>query len=199
MVDTAGDSRHLEPVEVAVAAKAVDVERLVAQRVSVPGRLQMADRRVQVDGLHREPVEHVHRVQHLAEPEEVAVTVAVTGSTHTIERDVVRGARHRGEHDAAVADHEIPMRRGAVQRERGRDRRQALHHHLGVEAHPVAVDPGASRRESGASIGVQDVDSGAVQHLEGGEMDRLDLIIGDDAGQRLGVARLHRRRLIADD
>jgi hypothetical protein len=73
-----------------------------------------------------------------------------------------------------------------------------LHHHLGIEAHSVTVDASSRGSEPGASIGVQDVDPGAVQHLEGREMDRLDLVVGDDAGQRLRVSRLDRCRLITE-
>lgn len=95
-------------------------------------------------------------------------------------------------------DDEVPMRRSAVEGEHRRDRGEMLHDHLGIEPHAIALDPRPNGGETRPCIGVKEVDPRPVQHLERGEMDGLDLVVGDHPGWGLGVPRLLGRRLIAD-
>jgi len=53
-----------------------------------------------------------------------------------------------------------------------------LHHHLGIETHPVTVDARSRRSETFPGVGMEDVDTGPLQHLERGDMDGLDLVVG---------------------
>ena len=73
-----------------------------------------------------------------------------------------------------------------------------FHHHLGIEAHTVTVNARSRRSETLPGVGMEDVDTGPLQHLQRGEMDGLDLVVGDDPGWRLGVAGLNGCRLITD-
>ena len=120
MIDASRDPCHLDAVEIALLAERIDVERHVGQRVGVVRHVEVADRRVEIDGLDGEPGEGVHRVEHLGEAEEVLATVAVAGPAFTVEVDVVGCAGHRTVRHPVTADAQVAFWRPAVQRELGR-------------------------------------------------------------------------------
>ena len=60
-VHAAGDADHLEHVDVALAAEAVAVDRLVHQGQGVEGRVEVADAVVEVDRLDRVARQEVDR------------------------------------------------------------------------------------------------------------------------------------------
>ena len=92
LVDAAGDPGHLERVEVPLPAEAVGVERLVGEGHHVVDRVEVADRRVDVDRLDRVAGEEVDRVEHLEEPDEVLVVGPVADPPAAVEVGDVRRA-----------------------------------------------------------------------------------------------------------
>ena len=92
-VDATGDADHLQDIDVALAAEAVAVDRLVHQGQRVVAGPQVADAVVEVDRLDRVAGQEVDGVERLPEPQQVLVVGAVADPPAAVEiRDVRRAA-----------------------------------------------------------------------------------------------------------
>ncbi|MEI2706060.1 MAG: hypothetical protein V9E89_12590 [Ilumatobacteraceae bacterium] len=190
-VDPAGDADHGQQVPVPLAAEAVAVQALVGQGQGVEGRLQVADAVVQVHRLHRIAGDVVDNVEHLSQLQQVLEPGPVADAAHAVAVDVVRRAGHRAEGDMAAADAQRTPRVPGVQGElprHGGDRRR---HHLAWEpdtllglVHVGPVGPGDAAR-----LGIQELHPDLFEDPQGGVVDGLQLVGGDD----LGVVQAHLR------
>ena len=124
----------------------VAVDRLVGERQHVVDRVEVADRRVDVDRLDRVAGEEVDDVEHLAEPDEVLVVGPVADPPAAVEVVDVRRARHRPEGDPVAADLEVVRRVRGVERERRRRGLDPLERPARARSGPARCRPGRPRR-----------------------------------------------------
>ena len=119
VVHAPGNAGHLDGIEIALAAQAVDERHLVRQRQHVVGGVQVTDRRVEVHGLHGVASHRMDGIEHLAQFEQVPVVVAVAVPTVPAQTGHERGAGHTGVGDDVAADMEVAFRVRSVQGEFG--------------------------------------------------------------------------------
>ena len=76
--------------------------------------------------------------------------------------------------------------------------RDQLEDHVGVEAHALAAfaDVGAMLLHDLAGAVMQHVDADFLQHAQRGEVDRFQLVVGDQLGRRERDLQLPERRLL---
>ena len=195
VVGAPGDAGHLDGIEVALATQAVDKRNLVRQGEHVVGGVQVADRRVEVHGLHRVAGHGVDGVQHLAQLDEVPVVVAIAVPAVSSQAGDERRASHAGEGEDVAAHVEIPGRGGGVHGELGRGGGDQVHDQVRVKPHPVAIHPAADIDQLAPGRLVQEVDTGLGQDSQRGLVDGLQLIVGDAPQRFERQARLGPRWL----
>ena len=154
-------------------------------------RVQVPDRRVQVDRLDRVPGEEVDDVEHLRQPDQVLVVRAIADPSAAVRVDHVRGAGDRPEGRPVAADLEVVGRVGRVQRERRRRRPDPLGRpspgRTGRAPNPGRTSAPAAAQEL-ARLGVEEVHPDLLEHAERGLVDRLELVLGDDRRRRVADA-----------
>ena len=202
MVDLTGDADQLEAVLVALTPEAVGMQRLRAQCDRIEGRVEMADRRVDVGRFDRVAAHQMQAVEHLGHPHEVLVVVAVADAARAVEAGHVRRAGHCAERDCVVADVQVVRRIDGVEREARRRLGDVLHHHLAVEAHPVRalLDAGAGLGQHGPRVGVEEVHPHLFEDLHRRVVDRFEALRrhsldGLVLHPRLGLRALGRKNL----
>ena len=197
LVDPADDPGHLERVEVPLAAEAVGVERLVRQRHHVVDRVQMANRRVDVDRLDGIAREEVDRVEHLEEADEVLVVGAVADPPAAIEIRDVRGAADGPERGPVAAHDQVVGRVRGVEGEGRRRGLDPLLDHRGVETDPLRTDLGAraGRLQQIAGALVEEIHSDLLENTQRRDVDRLELVDRQDLGRPIRDPRLLPRPL----
>ena len=107
LVDAAGDSDHLEAVDVALPAEAVAVDRLVHQRQRVVGGVQVANPVVEVDRLDRIARQEMDGVEQLREAQQVLIVDPVADAPAPIEVGHVRRAANRPEGHPVATELEV--------------------------------------------------------------------------------------------
>ena len=107
LVDAAGDADHLEDVDVALAAEAVAVDRLVHQGQRVVARPQVADAVVEVDRLDRIARQEVDGVERLGQAQQVLVVDPVADPPAAIEVGDVGRAADGPEGDPVAAQLDV--------------------------------------------------------------------------------------------
>ena len=113
----ARDPHHLQAVLVSFAAKAVHVDRLVAECEQVVCRMDVAHRRMDVRWLDRIAGVYVDRVEVLAEPDEILKVRPVPGAAATRCVRHVRWTRHRRENHVVAAESNVVRWVRGMQRE----------------------------------------------------------------------------------
>ena len=191
-VDAAGALDHFKRVEVAVAAKAVGVDRLVGQGQHVEQRIEMAHRGVDVGWLDRIAAPQMHAVDALAEPDKIAEVAPVAGPASAVAVKAVGGAANRAESGVIAAD---GQRAGGIARMQGEgfwrladlrfDQRRVKAHAL-----RASFDIGAGVFQNGARFLVQHIKADFGKHPQRGAVDRLELVRRDSGHRRVGVAGL---------
>ena len=80
----------------------------------------------------------------------------------------------------------------------GRAVRDQLEDHVAVEAHALGAlaHVGAMRLHDAARLVMQHVDADFLQHAQRGEVDRFQLVVGDQLGRRERDSQLPERRLL---
>ena len=83
-----------------------------------------------------------------------------------------------------------------VERELGRRGLQGLEHDVAAKPHPLPLDDRTRLLEDFARLGKEHVQADILEYLQRMKVDRLDLIIGDDARRLDCQARLLPRQLL---
>ncbi len=179
----AADARHLQAVEVAHAAEAVDVEGLAGEGEDVAGGLQVADRRVDVGRLDRVAAVGLHDAEPLAELQQHAEVVSVAAAPPAPAVAAVGGACHGCEHHVVAAHGEVVAGIGCVHRELGWRGFDQVQHQARLDAHPLIVDSRAGGGPEPQRLRMQEVHACSAQHLKRRRVDRLELIVGDHPGR----------------
>src|SRR3954454_15479 len=198
LVDAAGDPDHLEDVDVALAAEAVAVDRLVHQRQRVEGRPEVTDAVMEVDGLHGVARQEMDRVEHLREPQQVLVVGTVADPAAPIEIGDVGRAPDRAECDPVATEPDVVRRIPGVEREAGRRRPDPLLDHLWLEADAGGVRLCVRARiaEDLSRVWVEEIHPDLGEDAERRDVDRLELVLGDDGRRTVAHARLSPRTLL---
>ncbi|KAB2860643.1 MAG: hypothetical protein F9K43_22520, partial [Bauldia sp.] len=139
LADAARETGDLDAVPVALAAEGVGVEGLVGEGGEVGEAVEVADRRVEVDGLDGVAARHVDDVEGLRELEEVAEVRLRAGAAALQRIRAIGRASHLGEDEMIAAEDEIVGGIAGIQGEGGRRRFDGVQDKAAVEAHPLAV------------------------------------------------------------
>ena len=192
------DADHLEAVDVALAAQAVAVDRLVHERQGVVRRVQVTHPVVHVDRLDRVARQEVDRVEQLRESQQVLVVLAVAGAPAAVEVGDVGRAPDRPERHPVAAELDVTLGVPGMERERSGRRLDRLGDHLRVEPNALRVGVGmrSCRLEHLAGIGIEEVHADLGQDAQRRDVDRLELVGGDDLGRRVAHPRLRPRPLL---
>ncbi len=178
VVDPPRDPDHLEHVDVALAAEAVAVDRLVHERQRVVRRVEVPDAVMEVHRLHRVARQEVDGVERLSQPQQVLVVHAVADAPPAIEVRHVRRAADRSEGHPVAAELQVVLGVRGVQRERRRCRLDRLGDHVRVEADALRIrrrlGPGGAQHLPG--VGVEEVHAELGQDAQRGVVDRLELV-----------------------
>ena len=185
-----GEPDHLERVPVPLPAQAVRVDRLVEEDERVVDRVEVADRRMDVDRLDGVAAEEVDDVDHLAQPDQVLVVPPVPDPAAAVGVGDVRRAPHRAERDPVAAEMEVVDRVPRVERELRGGGGDPLHDEAAVQPDPLAVDPGARRLQEVPRLRVEEVHPDLLEDREGRLVDRLELVGGDDLHRAVAEPRL---------
>ena len=132
------------------------MQQLVGEREHVEGRLEMADRVVQVDRLDGIAADEVDDVERLAQPQQVAERGPVARPADTVEVDDVGRAADRSEREMVAADRERVLRVPRVHLERRRAGPDQVGHQLRVEADAVGASARPRRRRPRAGHATRD-------------------------------------------
>ena len=89
--------RHFDRIEIALAAEAVGVDRLVRQRQHVEERVEMAHRGVNVDRLDGIAAPQMHLIEALAEPDEILEVVMIARPAAAVAIEGIGRAGDRAE------------------------------------------------------------------------------------------------------
>ena len=198
LVHPAGYAGHLDRVDVALSAEAVNERDLVRQGEHVVGGVQVADRRVEVHGFHRVAGDRVYRVQDLAHLEQVPVVLTVAVATVATQAGHERWAGDARVGDDVVADVQVPGRVGCVEGEARRCRCDQRHDQLGVEPHPVPVHVASGVGQLAECGFVQEVDAGLGEYPQRCTVDCIQLVLGYGAQRVEPHAGLAPRGLCCD-
>ena len=197
-VDAAGDADHLEHVDVALAAEAVAVDRLVHQGQRVVAGPQVPDAVMEVDRLHRVARQEVDGVERLGQAQQVLVVGPVADPPAAIEVGDVGRAADGPERDPVATELDVTRGVAGMERELRRRGLDQLGDHRGVEAHPLRI--GLDGRPGGAQdlarVGVEEVHPDLGQDAQRAGMDRLELVGRQQLGRAVAQARLGPRRLL---
>ena len=151
-----------------------------------------------VDRLDRIAAGRVQDVVHLREPQEIAKILLVAGAPAAVEVGAIGRRRHLRDDQIVAAEADIVRRVARMDREFRRRVRDQLEDHVGVEAHPLAAlaDIGAVILHDLAGAVMQHVDADLLQHAQRGEVDRFELVVGDQLGRGQRNLELPERRLL---
>ena len=158
----------------------------------------MADRRVEVHGLHRVAGDRVYRVQDLAHAEQVPVVLPVAVATVPPQAGHEGWAGDARVGDDVVADVQVPGRVGCVEGEPGGCRGDQRHDQFRVEPHPVPVYVASGVGQLPTCCVVQEVDAGLGEYPQRCTVDRLQLVLGYGAQRVEPHAGLAPRGLCGD-
>ena len=122
---------------------------------------------------------------HLRKLQEIAEILLVAGAPAAVEIGAVRRRRHLRDDQIVAAEADVVRGVARMDGEFRRRMRDQLEDHVGVETHPLAAlaDIGAMILHDLAGAVMQHVDADLLQHAQRGEVDRLELVVGDQLGR----------------
>jgi hypothetical protein len=135
---------------------------------------------------------------HLRKLEEVAVVLLVAGAAAAVDVGTIGRRRHHRDDQIVAAEADIVRRIAGMDGEFRRAVRNQLEDHVAVEAHPLAAfaDIRAMRLHDAPCLVVQHVDADFPENAQRREVDRFQLVVGDQPGRRQRDFQLTERRLL---
>ena len=185
----AGDRDHVDAVErPSRADRRVVVDAVGAGQVGQVA-IQVAGFRRQVDRRGRLVADHVHDVQRLRQPQQLAV-VLVVALAATVDPVVHAGRTgDQAEVDGVAAQAHRVVRVARGQHHLGRRLGGQIGDQGAVKAHEAAgmIDVGSGRLQDRQRLGTHEFDADLLQDPHRGVVDPFDLLVVEDAQGRVGV------------
>src|SRR5262252_2637053 len=139
----------------------------------------MADRGVDVGWLDRVAAPQMHRLERLAEPQQVLKVPPVAGTPSTVTVRYIGGARHRAEGEVVPAEDQVARRIAGVKRDGWRRQPDLRADEPAFKANALRPcgDRGALPPQDLARLCVEDVEADLLEHGQRSLVDRLKLIL----------------------
>ena len=191
----AGDAHHLHHVLDALRPQRIGMRHLVRQRQLVEQAVEMADRRVDIDRLHRVSAGEMDAVEILRQLHQIAVVGPVAGPPPALDVGTVRRRRDVTEHHVPSADGDLAVGIARRQREFGRRLADHLHDQIAAHAHILAVDDAARVAQDSDRIGMQELDADFLQHPHSAIVDSVDAFRRQRFGRPVDIDDIGPRHL----
>ena len=147
------------------------MDGLVRQGEHVGYGIQMPDRGVNIGGFHRIPAPNMHRIERLAEADEIAIIQVITGTATPLPIRRIGGGGHGAERQRIVANVHVAGRVAGMKRERLRGLADLRGNQGGIKPHAL---------RTGANIG-----PGLFQNSPRFRQQKIHANLGQDLARRL--------------
>ena len=188
LVESAGETDHLEAVGNLRPSPAIDEGDLVAQEQLGEGHLEVTHLEGNVLWLDSrgEAVEHV---VDLGQLDEILEVTQGSGPPGAVEIHRVGRTRNRKEGDRIPSHRHVALTGAGAEVESARRRRHGCGDQVGIDEHVLFgfIHPGSGLGQKAPGFRMQDPDPDLGQDPDGGLVDGLDLIVGQDPGRLEGV------------
>jgi hypothetical protein len=198
LAHTLCDARHLQRIEDPCPAEAVGVVDLIGHHDEVANAIQVPRRRRQVHRFHRIATEQVNDIEHLPQPQEIAVVLLIARPPAAGQVGHVRGAGDGGEVDAPSAHEEAMRRVAGMDLETRGSFGDRVPDQTAVETHALGAvfDLGAAKTQDLEGLGMEKIHADLLQNAKGRLGDGENTLLAQHLHWRIGAVDPSPRQLI---
>ena len=197
MCQTMGNPRHLNRIGYTLFPKRVDAIGFVGQRDVILNAIQMADRCMNIHGLHGIPTCDVQDVVHLCQSQKVAVVLLVAYPAAPVSIRAIRCTCHHIKNNVVSTHSDVVLSISGMQREFRRHSCNGLNDQIRIKTHTRLAFPDIGSRLFHYRTGplMQHVQTRVRQQFQRCLMDMFDLIIRNQRDGGIGAFQPRKRAL----